>query len=253
MPPQVLSNWSNPSHSQCCAVDDHGFRQAGVHHFALCMHGLRTAGWGAFQQLYGTRCAAATRVGMSPVCRKLGLGVVDAGTRLAASATGLMQHCDKSPAAPAHSQAHLCRVTPVLQTVYVCKNLDNVGYPNKTWHIPVLMTYLNISQDIPKSNKADGISQDNSTCDLSRDIPRQVRVYRLIPAVCFSTRSGLVTSSLGILQVTCRVIPGYLLQNWDMHVQNEDIPTKLGISKLTFPDIFWDIPKLNKNRWDITG
>ena len=60
----------------------HGFRQAGVHHFALCMPGL-----GAFQQLYGTRCAAATHVGMSPDFSELGLGVADAGTRRAESAT----------------------------------------------------------------------------------------------------------------------------------------------------------------------
>ena len=39
-----------------------------------------------------------------------------------------------------------------------------------------------------------------------------------------------------------------------MHVQNEDISVKLGISQIDVfsLDIFWDIPKLNKNRWDIS-
>ena len=30
---------------------------------------------------------------------------------------------------------------------------DMQGYPNKTWDIPVLMTYPNISLDIPKLYK----------------------------------------------------------------------------------------------------
>ena len=45
------------------------------------------AGLGSCQQLYGTQRAAATHVGMLPDCHKLGLGVADAGTRQAASAT----------------------------------------------------------------------------------------------------------------------------------------------------------------------
>ena len=51
--------------------------------------GCEWPGRGAFQQLYGTRRAAATHVtvGMSLDCRKLGLGVAHAGTRRAASAT----------------------------------------------------------------------------------------------------------------------------------------------------------------------
>ena len=89
------------------------------------------AGRGAFQQLYSTLHTTATHVGMSPDCSKLGLGVADACTRRAASAT------------------QSSWVIPV----DTCKTLHNLGYPNKTRDIPVLMTYSNISRDIPKLNK----------------------------------------------------------------------------------------------------
>ena len=48
------------------------------------------------------------------------------------------------------------------------------------------MTYPKISLDIPKLNKTDGISLDNSNCDLSQDITRQVRISQLILACSFS-------------------------------------------------------------------
>ena len=52
---------------------------AGAHYFALCMHGLRTAG-----RVYGSQRAATTHVGKSPHCRALGVAVreisVAAGT-----------------------------------------------------------------------------------------------------------------------------------------------------------------------------
>ena len=51
------------------------------------MHGLQMAVQVAFQQLNGTLCSAATHVCILPDCSKLGLGVADAGTRHAASAT----------------------------------------------------------------------------------------------------------------------------------------------------------------------
>ena len=35
---------SHPSLSERCVFDEHGVQQAGAHYFALCMHGLRTAG-----------------------------------------------------------------------------------------------------------------------------------------------------------------------------------------------------------------
>ena len=34
----------HPSLSERCVFDEHGVQQAGAHYFALCMHGLRTAG-----------------------------------------------------------------------------------------------------------------------------------------------------------------------------------------------------------------
>ena len=102
------------------------------------MHGLRTAGRGAFQQLYGTQRATATHVGMSPDCRKLGLGVADALTRRAASVT--------------HAHSVILIYSSVIPE-YVCKNLHNMGYPNKTWDNPDLMPYPDISWDIPKLNK----------------------------------------------------------------------------------------------------
>ena len=142
------------------------------------MHGLWMAWRGAFQQLYGMLHVAVTHVGMSPDCSKLGLGVVDAGTQCAASATRLFS------------------VTPV----YVCKNLHSMGYPNKTWDNPVSTTYPDISRISKNSTKTNGISQENSqlnktdrisqddlTCDLSLDIPWQVLLYQLIPACSFSS------------------------------------------------------------------
>ena len=72
-----------------CAVE-HGVSKACEHHFALCMHGLRTAG--RAKHLYGTLHAAAIHVGMSPDCRKLGLGVwkisIAAGTGADVMASG---------------------------------------------------------------------------------------------------------------------------------------------------------------------
>ena len=69
---------SQLSHSYCCAVDEHGFQQAGAHHFALSLHasgpGCERQGW-PFQHLYGTLHAAATNEGMLRNCSKLGLGV----------------------------------------------------------------------------------------------------------------------------------------------------------------------------------
>ena len=48
------------------------------------------------------------------------------------------------------------------------------------------MTYPDIFRDISKLTKTDRISRDNSNCDLSRDIARQVSLSRLIPACCFT-------------------------------------------------------------------
>ena len=80
------------------------------------------------------------------------------------------------------SPGHCCRYLAMMGY----QQHRNMGYTNIIWDIPVLMTYPNISWDIPKLNKTDGISRNNSTCDLSRDIPKQVSLFQLIPAVCFS-------------------------------------------------------------------
>ena len=71
---------SHASHSWCCAVDEHGFSlpagRCTPFRALQCLHACRWAANGReFQHLNGMLRAAATHVGMSPLCRKLGLGV----------------------------------------------------------------------------------------------------------------------------------------------------------------------------------
>ena len=88
-------------------------------HVLLCTPfsaGLRTAGRGAFQQLYGTLRAAATRVGMSPDCSKLGLGLLEIS--IAAGMGAVVMACGAGAARSApYVQQQL-----LFYPLYVCKN-----------------------------------------------------------------------------------------------------------------------------------
>ena len=94
------------------------------------MYGLQTAGLGASEQLYGTLRAAATCVGMLSDCRKPGLGVTDA-----ACTTPYVLH---QP--PCYPELYL------YMSVKTYITLDS----NKTWDIPILMTYPDISLYYPR-------------------------------------------------------------------------------------------------------
>ena len=144
----------------------------------------------------------------------------------------------------------ICQLSWVI-TVYVGKYRHNLRswYPDINWDIPIcwlIPTYPGtspnstntdgISLDKLKLNKTDVISRDNLTCDFSQDIPRQVCSYSLSLFSIGKTSgwymSGLVRLTLSILfytkyqrdipgKVTGRIILGYLLSNWDMHINNE--------------------------------
>ena len=103
------------------------FRQAGGHHFALCMHGLRTAGRGEFQHLYGSWRAAATQVGMSPDCRKLGLGVLEIS--IAADTGQNVMACCASAAGPAPYVLHQPPGYPELYLYFSVKIYITWDYP----------------------------------------------------------------------------------------------------------------------------
>ena len=88
---------------------------------------------------------------MSPACRKLGLGVweisiaADTGTDVMAGGA--------SAAGPAPDVLHQPPGYPELYLYMSVKTYTTYPNINSGWYIPVLMTYPDISSDIPKFNK----------------------------------------------------------------------------------------------------
>ena len=98
------------------------------------------AGHCEFQHLYGTLHATAIHVRMSPDCSKLGLGAWEISI---AAGTG----ADVIASGAGAAGRPLARLSWVI-LVYACKHLQNLEYPSIIWDIPVLMTYLNISDNL---------------------------------------------------------------------------------------------------------
>ena len=125
--------------------------------------GCERQGWplgpGEFQHLYGTLGAAVIHVGKSPDCGKLRLGhclgvreiSIAAGTGAAVMAVG----ADAAGQAP-----YVLHQPPCYPELYLYISVNTyitwdipIIPGNLGWDIPVLMTYPDISRDIPKLNK----------------------------------------------------------------------------------------------------
>ena len=85
------------------------------------------AGPGEFQHLYGTLSAAATDVGMSPDCSKLGLGV-----REISIAAGTGADVMAGSAGAAGQAPNVLHQPPCYPELYLCISVKIY----KTWHIP---------------------------------------------------------------------------------------------------------------------